>query len=711
MRAVESVELDVTGMTCAACARRVERALGKVDGVGVVSVDLVRERAVVETRGPVDRAALRDAAARAGYGVSERGKEPTSPAAKRTRSTRAAVALVLALTAAVPALVMPSSRPLAIASLVLSALVTLGFGAPIFRTAFFELRDRSPAMGSLVSLGAMAALGSGAVETLRAGAHTHAAGHSDAASAALIVALVLVGRALERAAKDRVAREVDALLRARVRRARVVRHGAEAEIDARELRVGDEVAVGPHAEVPADGAIIAGASTSYLDEAFLTGESEHVRRVIGDRVRSGSVNGPTALRMRVEATGTDTDEARIAAAVSRAQASRAPIVQLADRVSAVFTPTVVGLALFSGAFLFATGAAPGEAVARAVAVLVVACPCALGLATPTALSVALGRAASFGVLFRDAAALEALAHVRTIVCDKTGTLTEGRATVTRVVPIAGRAEDEVLTLAARVEAESDHPLARAIFGAAMDRKLVVVPATNVVSTPGEGIEADVDGRRVVVGRLEDDELDDPAARRAGASLVAVRDTDELVGWIAIEDAVRRDAARTITRLRARGIDVVVLSGDHPDAVRARATELGLDALSMRGGLSPAEKEAAVATLPGPVAMLGDGANDAPALARAAVGIAMGGGSAVATSAAPVTLLGRSLAPLDDAVGLAKRTVSVVRQNLALAFAYNLVALPFVAMGGLDHIGGAPVAAAAMGLSSIVVVLSSLRLGR
>lgn len=707
-------------MTCATCAKRVHKALAKVEGVAHVSIDLVRERAHVEGTGAIDVAALADAATRAGYAVQARDRAAQATTPRSGLPARAGVALALALLSALPGLLAPGSRPAALAGLTIAAVVTLGMGASILRSAAYELRDRAPGMSSLVSLGALVALASGAVEALGAGAHAaHAGpGHSDAATAALIVALVLTGRALEHRAKERVVRELDALARTRVRRARVTRHGAEAEIDARELRVGDEVSVGPHAEIPADGVILGGAGRVRIDEAFLTGESEHVRREVGEHVRGGSINGEVAFRMRVEATGEATDEAKIAALVSRAQASRAPIVQLADRVSAVFAPVVVALALATAGGLLLSGATAGEAVARAVAVLVVACPCALGLATPTALSVALGHAARLGVLFRDATALEALARVRTLVCDKTGTLTEGRARVTRLVPLGGRSEDDVLRRAARVEAESDHPLARAIFGEAMKRSLVVPPADDVRATAGRGIEGRVEGARVEVGKLDPaTELDGAAAelatalRRGGASLVAVREDGVLVGWLAVEDALRPDAKETVERLRGRGIDVRILSGDHAEAVQARAAELGLPEGAARGGLSPEAKEAALAALPAPVAMIGDGANDGPALARAAVGIAMGAGSAVATAAAPVTLLGAGLRGLDDAVALARRTMGVVRQNLALAFVYNVVALPFVALGGLDRIGGAPVAAAAMGLSSIVVVLSSLRLAR
>jgi Cu+-exporting ATPase len=711
------LELTVEGMTCAACARRVEKALGRVEGVESVAVDLVRERALVRGRN-VPTATLAVAAEQAGYRV--RARQPATPPERpRTTWSRTAAALTLAAVAnALPA-TLPPSGPRALAELGAGLVVTLGLGSGLLRQAAREFRGRAPGMSTLVAAGALASLALHAWALL-AGVgshHTHAALHSEAGSAALIVAFVLLGRGLEAHARARVRAALDRLDVHPTDALRVVRHGLEGELRADELRPGDIVVVPPHGLVPADGTVEE--TTAWLDEGHLTGEARPIERGPGEPVFAGAVNAARALRMRVTASGEATRVAQIRSLVRRAAAERSPMVEAAERWSARVVPAVMLIALGTLITLLASGEEPLEAIRRAVVVLVVACPCALGLATPTAIAAALGTGLRAGILIARPSAFERLADVRTFAFDKTGTLTEGRARPGRIVVDADGVDDrELLRLAAALETESEHPLGRAIFEEAMRRGIVLPHAAAPELVEG-GVRGDVEGSSIEVGALgpaEDDEAV-RAARAAGASIVAVRRDGHRLGWIACEDPLREEARSVVQALRARGAEVWMLSGDHALAAAARGREAGFEPALVLGGLGPEAKRERIRALEaqGPVAVVGDGINDAPALATASVGIAIGRGARLALESAGLTLE-HGLTRLVPAIDLARRTKRVVRQNLALAFAYNIVAIPLAALGALDRVAapwldGGGLAALAMASSSVFVVASSLRLLR
>jgi P-type Cu+ transporter len=709
---------DVEGLSCAACARRVERALAKVEGVREAQVDLVRERARIVFDGDPSRARLdaETAVERAGYRLHarERARSTTTPV--RRTDLRAALAWVFTGLSFLAGALAPTSPWL---ELLLASVAVLGAGSGLFRKALLDLRDRAAGMEVLLALGAGSALGSAVLSAFGVFGqhHGHGHGHSDASMAALVVAVALLGKALERGARARAAEAIESILRAMPDTARVVRHGAEAELPTGEVREGDELRVAPFAHVPVDAEILApedarDAGTWALDESVVTGESRPVSRRVGERVLGGSVNLGRALQLRARSGGDGSELAKVLEAVSRAAAEKSPIVRATDRLAAVFAPVVMALAAFTLAFWMWDGAPFPTALRAAITVLVVACPCALGLATPVAVTVALGHLASRGVLVRDAAILEAIPRVRTLVLDKTGTLTEGAPRVlgtSRAAAASLRSDDDLLALAASVEAESHHPLARAIFEEAMRRTLRVPRATALEEIPGHGVRGRVEG--VVVEVRRPDPAEDARfavrAELADATAVEIRVEGEARLRVFFEDALRPESHEVARTLRARGIALVVRSGDAPGAVAKVAASLGIE--DARGGMRPEDKLADLGKLARPVAMIGDGINDAPALARADVGFALGSRAPIALRAAGVALARSDLRLLLLTHDVARRTRRVIRENLALAFAYNLVALPFAAAGAFERLGGPGAAAAAMSLSSILVVLNALRL--
>ncbi|AKF09056.1 heavy metal translocating P-type ATPase [Sandaracinus amylolyticus] len=721
MDAADTRTFEVRGMTCATCAKRVERALSKIEGVERCEVDLVRERARVTSRADVTTETLVQRVEALGYGLAPIDvAAPARARSLRPESSRAGIALVLAALAMGAAMI-PGVPGAPWLEIVLAALATFGPGWPILRKAAREAVAREASMDTLVAIGALAALGVSLAIALRHLGHAMHV-HTYAETAAMIVAFVLTGRALEERAKQRATAAIRALAALRPTTARVVRHGVEAVIPASELRPGDEARVGAHERIPADGTVLEG--EAWIDESWLTGESVPVRRAAGDRVLAGTLAAGTALRIAVIAAGEGTELARVERLVERAQASRAPIVRVADRVSAVFVPVMIAIAGVTALSWWLLGRGVEPALIAGVSVLVVACPCALGLATPTAITVAIGRAARHGILVRDAAAIEALARVQVVALDKTGTLTEGRPELVRAHGIAGQDDVAALRLAAAVELLSEHPIARAIVDGAMAKKLDVPDAHEVIATPGVGVRGIVEGHAVEVRSIDETIAAslDPAARasldadRADASTVVLVRVDERPAALcAVRDVLREGSADAIAALRALGLDVHLLSGDHASSARAIAHELGLREDEVRAGMRPEDKSEALASLRarGPVAMVGDGVNDAPALAAADVGIAMGSGAAAAVESAGVTLAQPAPARIAEAVALARATMRVVRQNLGWAFGYNLVAVPFAALGGFGLVAGTSgpaLAAGAMAMSSVTVVLNSLRLG-
>ena len=712
-------ELEVDGMTCAACVGRVERVLKRVPGVRDAAVNLATHRATLAVAPGFDVAAVVAAVDAAGYAARPRvGQDPLEPEALtaasggRVAAAWRRVALSAALSAPLMALSMVHALHFAGSAYVQAALgvgVVLGAGGPMLRAAWRGARHREVSMDTLVAVGSLAALLLGAARVLREGPH---AMHLEFETGAVIVTLVLFGRALEARARRRTGDAVRALVALRPPVAHVIRDGVELDVPVALVRVGERVRVRAHERVPVDGALREGEAA--LDLSMLTGESEPVVPALGEEVFAGTLNGETAFVIEAARVGGDTRLAQIVRLVEAAQGSKAPAQRLADRVAAVFVPGIFSVAALTLLGGLAAGLPPGVAALRAVTVLVVACPCALGLATPTAIVVGTGLAARAGALLRDAATLERLAAVDTVVFDKTGTLTEGRPAVQAVCGVAGVTDRDVLALAAAIEADATHPLARSIVREARARGVEVLVAQGVRSIPGVGVEGRVGESRVEVGVAVDALGEFDAWRAKAWTALELRRDGVVVGGLAVADALRAESAEAVRALVARGVRVHLVSGDHPRAAAAVGERVGIDPSRVRGGVSPEGKRDAVEALRRAgrvVAMVGDGVNDAPALASADVGVAVGGGADIADAAASVTLAHADPRGVARALEVARATMSTVRQNLAWAFGYNVIAVPLAAFGALDRLGGPMAAAGAMAFSSVAVVLNALLLRR
>jgi Cu+-exporting ATPase len=715
-----AVDLQVGGMTCASCVARVERALRAVPGVADATVNLATETATVHGAG-IEPAMLRAAIEAAGYDarVLEAAAPPPAPAPGPS-AWPVIVAALLTLPLVLPMLghaLGADWRVPATVQWLLATPVQFWLGARFYRAGWNALRAGTGNMDLLVALGTSAAYGLSVHQVLRHGAHAPV--YFEAA--AVIVTLVLLGKWLEARAKRQTTEAIRALQALRPERARVLgADGAEREVPIASIRVGDRIVVLPGERIPVDGEVDDGRSS--VDESLITGESLPVAKQPGARVTGGAVNGEGRLLVITRAIGAETTLARIIRLVESAQAKKAPVQKLVDRVSAVFVPVVLAFAALTW---LAWGLLSGDWTAgllNAVAVLVIACPCALGLATPTALMAGTGVAARHGILIKDAEALELAHRVRTVVFDKTGTLTAGRPQVAAVDALEGDAT-ALLARAALLQAGSEHPLARAVVAAAGERG--VAPgarrATDVEALPGRGVRGRIDGRLHAVGStrlvtelgLATDALAAPlaAAEQAGYSvswLARLEPEPRLLGLIAYGDVVRPESAQAIAALRALGVRTVMLTGDHRASAARVAAELGLDAYEAE--VLPADKAGAVERLKtgsGPVAMVGDGINDAPALAAADVGIAMGGGTDVAMETAGVTLMRGDPRLVADAIDVSRRTHRKIVQNLYWAFGYNVVGLPLAALGFLDPM----IAGAAMAFSSVSVVTNALLLRR
>ena len=719
----EAVALRIEGMSCAACVARVEKALARVPGVNDVSVNLASEEARLHrTPGMADIPTLVAAVAAAGY--SARPKQDMTPAAAdaaaHTAERRDWLLFVLGAALTVP-LLLPMAAMLlgtdwalpGIVQWVLATPVQFVVGARFYRNGWKAARAASGNMDLLVALGSSAAYGLSVYELLaQAGMSEHLYFEAGAA----VITLVTLGRVLERRARRGTTQALRALLALRPETARVECGGKESEIPLTELRLGDIVVARPGERVAADGIVVEGESA--VDEALVTGESLPVAKRAGNAVIGGSLNGEGRLRIRVAALGGDTTLARIIALVEGAQASKAPVQRLVDRVSAVFVPIVLAVAAVTLAGWLVAGTSAESAIIAAVSVLVIACPCALGLATPTAIMVATGAAARAGILVKDAEALEAAARVSAVIFDKTGTLTEGRPRLIEVLPIAGE-EDALLALVAAAQQGSEHPLARAAIAAANERGLALAPLAQFRALPGRGIEATVAGRRIIVGSrrlmaetnvplaLLDALAAAPAAQGLGLLYAAeIALAARPLGVLAAGDEVRAGAAAAVTKLRERGLGVSLLTGDSEIVAQAVARVVGID--DVRAGVLPADKAQAVGRLQSErrvVAMVGDGINDAPALAAADLGIALAGGTDVAAAASGITLMRPDPLLVPAALDLARLVVARIRENLFWAFAFNVIGIPLAALGVLSPV----VAGAAMALSSVSVVANSLRL--
>jgi len=710
---------DVEGMTCASCAVSIEKVIAAVPGVTGVAVNLATSKATV-TGGATPDAVVRAVRA-AGYDARPAAGGLARPRDEETRAARRrfVAAAVLGLPVSLLAMALPGLPGGGWIQAALATAILFGPGRGFFVVAARQARHLAASMDTLIAVGSFAAWAWSVGMLLRPGGH---APHLYFEVAAMIVTLILFGRWLEARAKGRAGAALHALASLRPATARVLRGGAELELPADEVRIGDRVLVRPGERVPVDGVVIEG--RSQIDESMITGESLPVSRGPGDRVVAGTINRAGALVVETTVVGEGTVLARIVRLVAEAQGSKPPIQRLADRVSGIFVPVVLGIAALTFAIWWAVGGDPGAALLPAVAVVVIACPCALGLATPTAIVVGTGRAAERGILIRDAAALERAERIDTVVLDKTGTVTRGQPALTDVISAALR-DDELLRVVAAAERRSEHPIADAIVAAAAARDLPVPEPADFESVTGGGVAAVVEGRKVVVGTrklLAARGVAIPAAAEVaaaelegrGRTVVFAGIDGAFAGALGIADPVKPGSREAIAALREMGLEVWLLTGDNERTARAIAAEVGLPAARVRAGVDPAGKSAEVERFRSAgrvVAMVGDGINDAPALAAADVGIAIGTGTDVALETASIALMRGDLGGVADAVRLARRTMRTIRQNLFWAFAYNAAGIPIAAAGLLAAFGGPMLAAAAMAFSSVSVVLNSLRLRR
>ncbi len=706
--ALNDVTLQVSGMSCASCVRRVEKALQAVPGVQQASVNLATEKASIQALPNVPVAALTAALDKAGYPAT--AVEAAAPPAPEARDGLpawwpVAIGAVLTLPLMLPmltGLMLPGWL-----QLLLATPVQFVLGARFYRAGWGALRAGSGNMDLLVALGTSAAYGLSVYLLARHPGHAHLYFEASAA----VITLVLLGKFLEQRAKRQTTDAIRALNALRPATARVLRGDVEVEVPVSEVRVGDLVAVRPGDRIPVDGEIVMG--RSHVDESLITGESLPVAKSEGQRVTGGAINAEGALTLRTTAIGAETALARIIRMVESAQAAKAPIQRIVDRVSAVFVPVVLVLAALTlaGWWLY-TGNAE-QALINAVAVLVIACPCALGLATPTTLMAGTGVAARQGILIKDAEALE-LAHAVTVVAfDKTGTLTVGQPGLSAVLPAQSMRREEVLQLAAALQRSSSHPLALAVLSEA--KGLPALPVEQARALPGRGVEGVVQGRKLALGsaRLAQ-ELGVEASAEAhrleaeGHTVSWLIEGNRLLGLLAFGDRIKDTAAEAVAELQARGIRTVMLTGDSRGAAAGVARQLGIT--EVHAEVLPADKATTVQALRDSgavVAFVGDGLNDGPALAAASVGFAMAGGADVATEAAGITLMRGDPRLVADALDISQRTAAKIRQGLFWALAYNVVGIPLAAFGLLSPV----IAGAAMAFSSVSVVANALTLKR
>jgi Cu+-exporting ATPase len=726
----------IGGMSCASCVARVEKALAAVPGVGRATVNIATETARVESDAPLEFTQLQQAVEKAGYEVAPDTDAFAPPSGPAAPTASAAPGGAAAARPAIPeglavlfsaALSLPLLGPMLLDWLgihfmldaklqwLLATPVQFIFGARFYRAGWKAARNLAGNMDLLVALGTSAAYGLSVYLLL---ANTDVAHHLYFEASAVVITLVLLGKWLEARAKKQTTSAIRALQQLRPATARVRRTGeSECDVAIHEVRLGDLVVVRPGERVAVDGEVTEG--SSHVDESLITGESLPVARHPGSHVTGGSINGEGLLLVRTTAVGTESTLSRIIRLVEDAQAVKAPVQRLVDRVAEVFVPVVLVLAAITLAgWWFASGDIE-RATINAVAVLVIACPCALGLATPAAIMAGTGIAARHGILIKDAEALEVARQVDTVVFDKTGTLTQGKPVLAALLP-HGVSEDRLLALAAAIQHNSEHTLARAVLDAAARRAQAALTVSAVSALPGRGLAAIVEGAELILGSsrlMQERSIDTaPLAQQAqeleasGHTISWLADAGrrELLGLLAFADQPKPTAQAAISRLRARGIDTVMLTGDNEGSANAIARQLGIG--RVEANLLPADKSAAVAALKQQgrnVAMVGDGINDAPALAAAHVGIAMSSGTDVAMHAAGITLMRGDPQLVADAIDISQRTFSKIRQNLFWAFIYNLAGIPLAAFGLLNPV----FAGAAMALSSVSVISNALLLRR
>ena len=740
-------QYQVTGMSCAACSARVEKAVSKVPGVTSCSVSLLTNSMAVE--GTADEAAIVAAVTEAGYGAKRKGAEPSAarpsealealedhetPKLKRRLIASVGFLLVLMYLSMghmmwgwpLPGFLEGNHVAMGLTEMLLTIIIMV-INQRFFLSGFRSLLHRAPNMDTLVALGSAAAFG---YSTYALFAMTAAQLHGDAElvmhymdefyfeSAAMILTLITVGKMLEARSKGKTTDALKSLMKLAPKTATVVRSGKETVVPIGQVRTGDIFVVRPGETIPVDGVVEEGSSA--VNEAALTGESIPVDKAAGDAVSAATLNQSGFLRCRASRVGEDTTLSQIIRMVSDAAATKAPIAKVADRVSGVFVPAVIGIALVTFAVWMLVGQTVGFALARAISVLVISCPCALGLATPVAIMVGNGVGARHGILFKTAASLESAGRVEIVALDKTGTITQGEPEVTDLLPAPGVTEDELLRLANALEQRSEHPLARAVVRRAVGMDAPEV--TNFRALPGNGLTAELDGQKLAGGNLAfvqslaaiPQETQDRAARLAeqGKTPLFFCRSGKLLGVIAVADIIKPDSPQAVRELQGMGIRVVMLTGDNERTAKAIGAQAGVD--EVIAGVLPDGKEAVIRRLKeqGKVAMVGDGINDAPALTRADTGIAIGAGTDVAIDAADVVLMKSRLLDVPAAIRLSRATLRNIHENLFWAFFYNVIGIPLAA-GAWIHLLSWEMnpmfGAAAMSLSSFCVVTNALRL--
>ncbi|MDQ5816456.1 MAG: heavy metal translocating P-type ATPase [Actinomycetota bacterium] len=706
------LDFDVTGMTCAACARRVESTLAEHPGVTKAGVNFALERASVVVDDAARSGELVVAVRGAGYDLELRDHDrPDAPGADevedRTRSARNRflASLALSLPAVILAMLLPMSDRVRWAQFLLITPVQFWTAAPFLQGAWANARHRAANMDTLVALGTLSAY-LYSLYALLAGEHLYFE------IIGVLITFLLLGKYLEYRSRSRASRAISSLMEMGAKNARVIRAGIEDTISVDDVVPGDLMKVRPGEQIPTDGVLREGETA--VDESMLTGESAPVDKKAGDRVYGATINSWGSIVIEATAVGSETALAQIARLVAEAQVRKAPIERAVDRVASIFVPVVLGVAAVTFAGWLVSGGTLESAVISSVAVLIIACPCAMGLATPAAVMVGTGRGAQLGILIKGGDVLESSGRLDLVALDKTGTLTTGEMELAEIVPAAGATVAEVLRLAASVEASSEHPIANAIVRGARAREVELSPVEDFRSSTGARAVARVGGETIGVGRRSKsdgaDELVEAAERleSSGATVVWVERDEGPLGVLALSDTLRQGAAEAVSRLHDLGLSTVLLSGDNHVAATAVGAELGIGRVV--GNVRPEDKVEEVRRLQAGgarVAMAGDGINDAPALAQADLGIALGSGTDVAIEASDLTLVGGDPRLIAAAIDLSRRTMRTIKQNLFWAFAYNVAAIPLAAFGFLDP----AIAGIAMAFSSVSVVMNALRLRR